>query len=224
MPGEPTLAEVIREAITSRLLDVHTALPGRVEKYDAATQTADVLPMVVRSVPARAGGYDTEELPVIPNVPLAWPRGGGCALHFPIEKGDFVLLVFSEAATSQWRESGDLSEPGDLRRHHLSYPFAIPGIAPNAGKLADAPASDEAVVLVPSGGSLRVSTPGATAPAVQEVVLFEKLKLALQAVMTAGSGGAAPTDGGKAAFTAAASAIESWTPEIVAATTLKAEG
>lgn len=39
MSGEitPTLTECVREMIKSYILDVHTALPARVEKYDHAT-------------------------------------------------------------------------------------------------------------------------------------------------------------------------------------------
>jgi hypothetical protein len=219
--GQPSLAEVIRTAIDSRLLDVHTALPGRVKSYDATTQSAEVVPVIRNAAPRDDGGSELEDLPVIPNVPIAWPRGGGYYLHFPIAPGDHVLLVFSEAAIGQWRESGELSEPGDLTRHDLSYPFAIPGVAPDAQAFIDAPES-EALIAVGSGGSLRVSAPGKAGDC-EFVALTGKLQSALESAADAGLGGAVPNDGGKAAFLAFKGALTAL-GTAAASTTLKAQG
>lgn len=143
MAAEPTLAEIIRAALDSRLGDVHVALPGRVETYDAATNTADVLPTVRRAIRDTNGDTQHEDLPVIPNVPVLFPRGGGDAysITFPIAKGDHVLLVFCSWAIGPWRESGDVSNPADLRKHSLGNPIAIPGIAPKTGSLPTDPAA-----------------------------------------------------------------------------------
>lgn len=156
MAGDPTLAEVIREAISSRLLDVHTALPGRVRTYDRAKQVADIEVMILHPAPMADGDIELETYPVIPNVPVGWMRGGGYSLQFPLNKGDSVWLIFSEACMAHWRVSGQVSEPGDLRRHDLSYPIAIPCCAPDADALT-AIGADEAVIdgptLVRLGGS-----------------------------------------------------------------------
>lgn len=221
MSLEPTLAEVISGAIDSRLLDAHTALPGRIKSYDATTQTAEVVPVIRNAAPRKDGGIALEDLPVIPNVPIAWPRGGGYYLHFPIAPGDHVLLVFSEAAIGQWRATGETSEPGDVRRHSLSYPFAIPGISPDADAFTDAPES-EALIAVGSGGSLRVSAPGKAGDC-EFVALVDKLQSALESAADAGSGGAVPNDGGKAAFLAFKGALLSL-GAAAASTTLKAQG
>jgi hypothetical protein len=133
---DPSQQEIISDAIDARMHDLHTCLPGRIVSYDAAKQVADVKPMVKRAIPDTAGKVVHEAYPVLPNVPVVWQRSGGFMLHFPLAAGDSVLLVFSEAATAQWRESGSLSEAGDITRHGLSYAFAIPGIAPNAQALA----------------------------------------------------------------------------------------
>ena len=148
---EPTLAEALAEIFDSWMVDMHTALPGRVESYDPAAQTADVLPMVRRAREREDGSVATEDLPVLPSVPVAFPRGGGYFLSLPIQKGDFVMLVFQEASIDQFRKKGELTHPGDLRRHSLSAPVAYPGLYPTNGKLADAHASN--VVLGKDGGS-----------------------------------------------------------------------
>src|SRR5512138_1112258 len=121
MPLEPSLEEVLDAVLESRLLEVHTAIPGKVVSYDPATQTAEVTPVVQRAEPRADGGNTLTPLPSISDVPVQWPRGGGFALHFPLAPGDHVLLVFSEAAIGHWRASGELAPPGDLRRHSLWY-------------------------------------------------------------------------------------------------------
>ncbi len=138
---EPDLAQLILDAIDSRLLDVHTSITGRVQTYNATKQVADVVPCVKRAYLDADGGVVHEDLPVIPNVPVMWPRGGGFALHFPLKAGDHVELFFQEAAIASWRDTGDVCEPGDLRRHSLSYPIAIAGISQASKPIKNADAS-----------------------------------------------------------------------------------
>lgn len=159
MPATPTVADVIRKAIESRLADVHTAMPGKVKSYDRVTQTADVMPLVNAVAPMADGSDELEELPVIPNVRVLWPRAGGAYLHMPMAAGDYVLLVFNEAAIGHWRAgAGEPAPPGDVSRHSLSYPYAIPGGWPDAGAFELPPPESESytttVLLVP--GVLRV--------------------------------------------------------------------
>jgi hypothetical protein len=114
-------------------------MPGIVQSYDPITKTADVLPAIKRPVydPETGDADGHETLPVIAGVPVSFPRGGGWHLSFPLEKGDHVTLIFSEVATGQWRASGELSEPVDVRRHSLGYPVAIPGAHADPDVLAD---------------------------------------------------------------------------------------
>lgn len=125
MSVEPTDVEVIRAALESRLLDVHTCLPGTVVTFDPIGQSVNVQPAVKRAIPTSDGETEHEDLPIIHNVPVAFPGGGGYVMRFPITIGDHVWLMFSEAAMARWRTTGQVSEPGDLRRHDLSYACAI---------------------------------------------------------------------------------------------------
>lgn len=153
-PSEP---ELLRNVIASYLSDVHTSIPGRIVKYDAATQTADVEIVVQRAEVAESGATVHETCPVIPNVPIGWPSGGGYSLQFPLAVGDGVWLVFSEASIANWRETGDVSPPGDLERHDISYPVALPCARHSKQPL---PTATVALLTVPSGGTLNVSAGG----------------------------------------------------------------
>jgi len=132
MGAEPTLTEIVRLAIESKLLDVHVSLPCRVESYDPATITVEALPMVRRAIEDADGKIQHEELPPIPNVPVLFPSSSAFSGAWPLVPGDFVLVVFCSSAIGSWRESGDIADPVDLRRHDLSHAVAIPCVWPAA--------------------------------------------------------------------------------------------
>lgn len=130
-PSQPaTLAQVLNFVVTQRLADVHTAMPARVEKYDAAKQVADCAPLLQAMVETEAGPQ-LAALPVVPNVPVVFPGGGDFRVTFPVKPGDVVLLVFSEASLERW-QSLDGVQSGDGRRHHIADAIAIPGLHSNA--------------------------------------------------------------------------------------------
>lgn len=139
--------------------DLQTALPGRVESYDPATQTANVKPMIKRvsREGVDAGGVDgtrvVDELPVIPAVPVVWPRGGGYFMTFPLATGDSGLIVFSARDIGAWRDSGQVSDPGDEGLHTLSGAVFIPGLETVAKKLTNADAGTGHAVIGKEGGT-----------------------------------------------------------------------
>ncbi len=206
MALEPTQAELIREAIESRLLDVHTALPGIVESYDPATQTANIRLAVRRAIEGADGGIEHEEIPVLPNVPFGWFASGGFALQFPVSTGDTVWVMFSEAAWAGFRTTGNLEDPGDVSRFGLSYPVAIPICRPVTKTLTPIGAN-EAVLSVPTGKTLQVGGPSAS-----EVALASKITGDL---VTWIKTGVAPPGGGTVTYATPAPSV--------AATKLKAE-
>lgn len=157
MPIEPDLAEVIGIAIDSRMLDLHTMIVAKIVSYDASKQAAVVQPVVNGAAPNVDGSTTSETLPSIPNVPVRWERAGGYYDHKPLTAGDHGMLIFSESAFATWRTNGEVSDPGDLTRHGMSYAYFVPGAWPDAKALTDAPSSGEAVSIVPVGGHLRVS-------------------------------------------------------------------
>ncbi len=71
----------------------------------------------------------TFELPIIPEVPVQWPAGGGAVITFPIAVDDDVLLIFSMKSIAEWgASSGGTVEPFDQRMHNLSDAYVIPSI------------------------------------------------------------------------------------------------
>jgi hypothetical protein len=132
---EVDLTELIRRALESRAADIMTGIPAQVKEYFPGDDpTADLIPVVRRMIPTDDEGSIAEDLPVIPNVPILFPRGGGgtYAITWPLQPGDHVWIVVSIFAFSQWRNSGQVSDPGDQRLHSLGNCYAIPGASPKA--------------------------------------------------------------------------------------------
>lgn len=163
-PINPDLQDVIEAYLARERLDLSTALPGRVERYDAATQTADVLPLLRHPVPQADGSTVWEDPPVVPCVPVIFPRTLGWFLAFALQPGDGVLLVALEGSAGAWRAGdGALQDAEDLRRHHLSNCVCLPGFFVRNKALAHAPeatstpgrlaSTDAALVLGSDDGS-----------------------------------------------------------------------
>lgn len=138
--NNPTLADVLRAALDSRLSDLHVALPARVERYDSARQAVSVKPLIRTAVPDAQLEDDeqraVESLPVINGVPVVFPGAGPYSITFPIAKGDTGLLIFSEASLDKWKSDGREVDPLDDRRHSLSDAVFIPGLRALGGKAA----------------------------------------------------------------------------------------
>jgi hypothetical protein len=121
----PPLPDYVRQAVENALRDLHVSLPGQIESYDVATQTAKVKPLVQE----RASSDDVVlDLPVLEEVPVVFPRAGGVSLTFGVKKGDQCLLVFSERSLDQWLANGGVVDPLDSRHHHLTDAVALMGL------------------------------------------------------------------------------------------------
>lgn len=219
MTVTPSMAELIRRAIDSRLVDVHTSIPGRVEAYDEATQTVDVAPQIKRAIRTDAGAKVLEDLPVIPSVPVAFLRAGAFFITVPIVKGDTGLIIFSERATDTWRATGRASDPGDQRPLGLSGASFLPGLSPASAALAGLPTG----AAVFGGTEIRLGGVGAT----DFVSLSSLVATELTKIVAAGTAAVAAVvggDGGLAAWTAFnASLSTALFPASTSATKVKAE-
>ena len=124
------LGELLLQAIRAGMLDIHTCLPAKIHKYDAATQKADVIPLLKKKYKHKDKPTD---LPVINNVPVQWTsaNGGKSFIHLPLKVGDLGIVVFSERSIDTWLSGeGDSVSPEDPRHHDLSDAIFIPGVLP----------------------------------------------------------------------------------------------
>lgn len=147
-PVDPDLVDVLEGREEDLLLRLNTATPARVQRYDAALQVVDAVPLVRGPVPRADGTYDHEDLPVVPSVPVVWPRVGAWGLTMALAEGDTGLLVCLESDLGTWRAGdGSVVDPVDLRRHHLSHAVFVPGLYVRSRALSAAASGTAAVVL-----------------------------------------------------------------------------
>lgn len=112
--------EANRAALDGRQARIRTAIPGLVVSFDPVKSTVTVQPAIRGSVEGSDGESTSTNLPVLPDVPVCWPRGGGFALTFPIKPGDECQVIFNDRCMDAWWQSGGVGEPLEPRMHDLS--------------------------------------------------------------------------------------------------------
>lgn len=165
----------------SRAANMHTCLPGRVEKYDHATQKATVKPLLNRRI-RTAEGFEAEEIQPIPSVPVLWPRSGGASLTFPVKRGDGCLILFSERSLDLWLSTGGVVTPDDPRKFALSDAICLPGLQPFAG--GDYPADNDNVRLQYGDAQLVINNDNKLALGNNSAELLDLFDQLLQALIS----------------------------------------
>lgn len=145
--GEQEMLNQLKKQVSSML---RVALPGTVESFDAETVTATIQLGIL----GLSDGESTA-LSVLNDVPVSFPRGGGCSLTFPVEKGDECLVIFADRSIDFWWQSGGIQEPVDDRMHDLSDAFCIVGPQSQAKKISGI--STSAVELRSDDGGTKLS-------------------------------------------------------------------
>jgi len=147
---EITFAGFFRESFISCAGQLRVALPGRIESFDAASQTASVKPQIKDYQEADTGVISAVALPVVNGVPVLSLSGGDYGLQFPVQAGDTCLLVFTDRSIDKWVSEGGDVDPSDVRQHHLSDAIAIVGLKNDKNQLNEYDAA--AIQLGKQGG------------------------------------------------------------------------
>ncbi|MFX0205160.1 MAG: Gp138 family membrane-puncturing spike protein [Candidatus Hodarchaeota archaeon] len=118
-------SDAVRYVFKSLISEIHTALPGKFEKYEHAKKKAEVKPLIKKVFV----NDEVLELPVITNVPVIFPGTSDALITYPIAKGDGCLIIFSERSLERYLSSAMVdTEPQDPRKFSLSDGIAIPGL------------------------------------------------------------------------------------------------
>lgn len=112
-----------------------TSMPGIIQSFNAGAVTVTVQLAIKGIVHAPDGSAQFVNMPLLVDVPVHFPRGGGCTLTFPVVKGDECLVVFAARCIDGWWQSGGVQAPIDPRIHDLSDGFAFVGFFSQATKI-----------------------------------------------------------------------------------------
>ena len=143
----PEVVDELNGLIDKALEGVHTAMPGKITKFDLETGLASVKPDVQYKV-------DDEtklDYPEISSVPVVIPQSSeqGVTIAYPIKEGDGCLLIISEKSNDMWLFEQDT---GMELSHDLSNAIAIVGLFNKPNKyLVEATKTDKAIIA--SGGT-----------------------------------------------------------------------
>lgn len=147
--------QAMKDLFKSMSNEMHTALPGKIVSFDAASCTATVQPVMKYTKPDKS----TIDFPELPSVPVVFPQGAGLgvSIAFPVVAGDTCLLVFSEQSIDYWRYG---QETGTDLRFDVSNAMCIPGLFTSGSEAVQKACAENAAVMVAGGTSLTVSSSG----------------------------------------------------------------
>lgn len=161
----PQLPEVIERFLRGAIGEIHTSIPAKVVKWDAAKQRADLQPLVERAYLDEEGARQVEALPVIAGVPVQFNAAKPFRLTLPISDGSLVIdgdtipattgtLFFAECSLDRWLSGkGEAVDPEIDHRHALSDAVFIPGLHPFGAPLGSCP-TDHATLGHDSGAQI----------------------------------------------------------------------
>lgn len=136
--GEQQFMQAIMDGVSEKM---RVALPGTILSFDPDTVTCTVQPAIKGYESDATGTQKSVSISVLVDVPVIFPRGGGCSLTFPVKAGDECLLIFADRCIDFWWQSGGEQEPVSQRTHHLADAFAIVGPQSQAKKISGISAS-----------------------------------------------------------------------------------
>lgn len=119
------IVDVFNQWFDSRLNNVHTILPGKIEEYLGHTERkARVKPLV------KLKTLKNESISINPidNVPVIFPSSGNFNMLWPLQKGDGCLLLFSESPIGNFLNSTLEQDSDSLDRFALEDCICIPGL------------------------------------------------------------------------------------------------
>lgn len=142
-----TMPELLRRAVRAELAELALGcLPARVERYDASKQLVDVSILIRDFYRDEEGALQTWQPPVITNLPIVLPAGGGYVLMVPIAVGDTGCLMAGARSFDRWLSgNGDAVDPELYYRNAITDGCFVPGLFPFGAPRQSAP-TDHAII------------------------------------------------------------------------------
>lgn len=189
----------MRLVLDGRQSGIWTALPCIVTSVNLSALTLEAQPAIQGTVEDENGLLQSVNLPLLVDVPICFPSGGGFLVTLPIAIGDEVLVVFASRCIDAWWQSGGVQRPAEARMHDLSDGFAIPGPRSQANLPAGSISSTDLEIRngagttyfsITSGGKLGAAN--ATTSLKSVLTDIETLLNVFMTTLAGYAGGAAP--------------------------------
>lgn len=146
--------EALLAALQGWQSGIWTALPAIVQSFDPVAGTVTAVPSIQAQFLQQDGSWKWVTMPLLADVPVIFPSGGGFTWTFPIAQNDECLVVFSSRCIDDWWQTGQIGLQPELRMHDLSDGFAIVG--PRSKPKALSGVSTTSVVLRDNAGNMKI--------------------------------------------------------------------
>lgn len=121
------LEAALIKALEGLQSDIWTALPVVITQFDPVRMTAEAQPTIRGTVRQPDGTVKEVDMPLLVDVPVIFPSGGGFTLTFPIKPGDEGLCFFASRCIDSWWERSGVQSQAEFRMHDLSDSFVLVG-------------------------------------------------------------------------------------------------
>lgn len=102
-------------------------MPAIINSFDHVKMTVTVYPTIQGKIQQPDGSFIWKDMPLLVDVPIVFPSGGGFTMTYPVTEGDEALIVFASRCIDAWWQSGGIGRQAELRMHDLSDGFAFVG-------------------------------------------------------------------------------------------------
>lgn len=127
----------LRAALKGHQGTIWTATPAIIKSVDATKLTCTAQPATQARVLQTDGKLQDVDLPLLVDVPIMYPRGGGYTFTFPIKEGDECLVVFASRCIDNWWQHGGVQPQFEIRLHDLADGFAFVGPFSQSTKISN---------------------------------------------------------------------------------------
>ena len=117
-------AEIIKRTMRKVYETMRVAMPAVIESYDATKSLATVK----ISIPHVRDDEEVFDVPIISAVPVLWQRAGLASITFPLQRGDWGLVVHCDGDIGKWALDMDSSQPQSRRRHAWTDAVFLPQV------------------------------------------------------------------------------------------------
>lgn len=178
---DPTLRDLLNLHTKEVMLELNCHAIATIQRFDSEKQTCTATINYKQTF--FQGGTDGEykpvlkDYPILLDVPVIILGGGAARVTFPIQKGDYCVIMFNDRDMDSWIQSGQIGPNASGRLHSFSDGIALVGLYPASAPMTGYDMDHAALVW----GETMV---GITASKVKIANAVESLNDILQDLMT----------------------------------------
>lgn len=154
-------AEAMIVVLDGHQANIWTSIPAIIQDFDPVRQTCSAQPALMMQIRNPEGVTSWQALPLLTDVPVHFPSGGGYTLTFPVQAGDECMVVFSKMCIDAWWQLGGANNVrNDMRQHSLADGIAFVGIKSQPHTIPEI--STDSVQLRNDAGDTRIDVKDGT--------------------------------------------------------------